>query len=473
MNYLIKPLCILILSSQIFVSVASRASGAEEYTVIDLGTLGGNTSYAGALNNTGQVVGSSKIANSALHAFRWENSAMTDLGTPTGYLVTSASSVNDLGQVVGSTQGQYQSEYAYIWENNVWTYLGTLPALDYSSTTDINNSAQITGYSYMLGPGGQFHAWLWENDVFTELGTLGGADSVAAALNEQAQVVGWAHTTEPGISHAFLWENGVMTDLGVLPGETDSSAADINATGQVCGLSAHTLTTYPFPTYRIACLWDNGDIIEIGKLPGFSKNSSAAGINDQGVVVGYSSDYGNDSHAFVWRNGILTDLNDLIDPAAGWELLTAADINEAGQIVGYGSHNGETRAFLLEPLGVEPAPDIKVDGQDGPLTVPSTQSVSMTVSLDPGEMTGVEFDWWIGAVRDSISLFCWTYPGTWIYCPGWIPVRAYDGPLVEISDFVIHQGTIPVGSWSFVFAVDELNGQYEGSFLDSIEVVSY
>lgn len=473
MNYLTKPLCVLALLSQVLISAASSASGAEEYTVIDLGTLGGNTSYAGALNETGQVVGSSKIANSALHAFRWADGAMTDLGTPSGYLVTSASSVNDLGQVVGSTQGQYQSEYAYIWENNVWTYLGTLPALDYSSTTDINNAGQITGYSYMLGTGGQFLAWLWENDVLTELGTLGGEDSVAAALNEQAQVVGWAHTTEPGISHAFLWENGSMTDLGVLPGETDSSAADINATGQVCGLSAHTLTTYPFPTYRTACLWDKGDIIAIGKLPGFDKNSSASSINDQGVVVGYSSDYGNDSHAFIWQNGTLTNLNDLIDPTAGWELETASDINERGQIVGTGSHNGETRAFLLDPVSTDPVPDIKVDGADGPLTVPSTQNVSMTISLDPGDMAGVAFDWWIGAVRDSSNLFCRTYPGTWVHCPGWIPVRAYGGPLVDVTDFVVHQNTIPAGSWSFVFAVDELNSQYEGSYLDSIEVVSY
>jgi len=118
-----------------------------------------------------------------------------------------------------------------------------------------------------------------------------------------------------------------------------------------------------------------------------------------------------------------------------------------------------------------PEPDIKVDGQDGPLTIPSTQTVSMTVSLDPGDQR-MAHDWWVAGVQDNTFLYCWTHPVGWQYCANWKPVRAYNGKLLAISDFLISQSAIPVGSWKFVFAVDELNNGYEGTYLDSIHVTS-
>ena len=122
--------------------------------------------------------------------------------------------------------------------------------------------------------------------------------------------------------------------------------------------------------------------------------------------------------------------------------------------------------------GADPRPDIKIDGDDGPVTVPSTQIVDLTISLDPGSGEGVGHDWWIGAQKGNGSLFCWTYLGGWTFCPGGVPLRAYNGPLQPVSDYVIHHGTIPVGSWWIVFAVDESNNLYEGTFKDLIQVTS-
>jgi len=120
-----------------------------------------------------------------------------------------------------------------------------------------------------------------------------------------------------------------------------------------------------------------------------------------------------------------------------------------------------------------PIPDIKIDGQDGPLSIPSTQTVSMTLSVDPGVKQGEAHDWWIAAVRNSSSLYCWTYSGGWAVCPGGVPRRAYSGPLDEIDNFVLFQGTIPAGTWRFVFAIDKLNNLHEGTFIDTIQVTSY
>jgi probable HAF family extracellular repeat protein len=67
-----------------------------------LGTLGGKTSGAIAVNNRGQVVGRSALtANAGFHAFVWENGRMTDLGTLHG-LVSEPVAVNDHGRIIGS-----------------------------------------------------------------------------------------------------------------------------------------------------------------------------------------------------------------------------------------------------------------------------------------------------------------------------------------------------------------------------------
>jgi len=55
----------------------------------------------------------------------------------------------------------------------------------------------------------------------------------------------------------------------------------------------------------------------------------------------------NSQHAFLYRCGVLQDLNGLIQLDSGWTLTYAAAINDAEQIVGWGTLNGQRRAFLL------------------------------------------------------------------------------------------------------------------------------
>ena len=54
-------------------------------------------------------------------------------------------------------------------------------------------------------------------------------------------------------------------------------------------------------------------------------------------------------HAFLWSRESMRDLNALIPSGSGWVLSEANGVNDAGQIVGYGTHNGDVRAFLLNP----------------------------------------------------------------------------------------------------------------------------
>jgi probable HAF family extracellular repeat protein len=53
---------------------------------------------------------------------------------------------------------------------------------------------------------------------------------------------------------------------------------------------------------------------------------------------------------FLYENGNLWDLNQLIPENSGWILKEATDINNDGQIVGSGEIDGEIHAFLLTPI---------------------------------------------------------------------------------------------------------------------------
>src|SRR2546423_1216978 len=80
---------------------AARPAAAQGYTVTDLGTLGGSSSDARAVNLAGQVIGSATLpGDTARHAYLWENGVMRDLGTLGGTASTPCG-INASGQIVG------------------------------------------------------------------------------------------------------------------------------------------------------------------------------------------------------------------------------------------------------------------------------------------------------------------------------------------------------------------------------------
>src|SRR5678815_2978607 len=82
-------------------STLDRSSAASDvykrqvqYAVRDLGTLGGTVTAAGDVNAMGQVVGFSMTGDGFLHAFVWDRGVMTDLGTLGGES-SYATAIND------------------------------------------------------------------------------------------------------------------------------------------------------------------------------------------------------------------------------------------------------------------------------------------------------------------------------------------------------------------------------------------
>lgn len=141
--------------------------------------------------------------------------------------------------------------------------------------------------------------------------------AIPHAINDHGHVVGEIYTS--GKSRAFFWRNGKMIDLNIEG--VESVAFDVNNQDAVVGYRTNERNEWR------AFLWQNGRTMDLGVLPG-GYGSAATAINDRGVAVGWSSvadNYG--AHAFIWRDGAMTDLSN--EPYSG-----ARDINDAGQVVG-------------------------------------------------------------------------------------------------------------------------------------------
>ncbi len=344
-------------------------STTPSYTIIGLGTLGGDTSSASDINNRGHIAGWATTARGEARAFLWRNGKMIELGVLAHHGRSAATAINDKGQVVGISEAMpapppprvpgvpddlargFWAKYhitekrAVLWESGAIRSLASPPGRRVSGAVAVNNTGRVVGWTR----GANF---LWHRGKATDLGISG-----VSALNDRGVLVGTAATRRnTGDSFAFVWRDGRRTELGTLAGGRFSRAHAINNKAQIVGAS-DTAGRVTHAFFR-----DRDAMRDLGALPGYAR-SAAWDINENGHVVGWSSAGLSDRYrqfpfmpsgrsperAVLWRDGHLADLNDLIAPGSGWVLHFAAAINERGMIVGSGSFRGKARAYLLTP----------------------------------------------------------------------------------------------------------------------------
>ena len=334
---------------------------AIQYKVVDLGTIGGDSSSASAINDSGQIVGWSEyipgdwVYHATIFDYTREGYNL-DLGTLGGNC-SRAECLNNIGQIIGwagTSQGNGKHERATLFDptgsgNNL--SLGTLGATR-SGANSINNLGQIVG-SHYRGQAILFGAIGSDNNI--PLGTLGGWYSGALSINDAGQIVGVAMNTHE-LWRATLFdctETGNNIDLGTLGGDC-SYAKSINDVGQVVG-EAEYESGSEFTHATIFDVSGAGNNIDIGTLGG--SVSVANSINAAGQIIGCAQDSQGRSRATLFDPtgaGNNFDLNTLIDPVSGWTLVSANDINKSGWIVGDGINPyGESHAFLLVPISTK------------------------------------------------------------------------------------------------------------------------
>lgn len=345
-------------------ALAAIAGAASGQTVQMLDTLGGTGSIAHDINDLGVIVGESlTTGDTHFRATRWDGGGATDLGALVG-TNSIANAINNNGDVVGYNDDGAGVRTSLLFSGGSVTDLGAaIGAVGNNVAWDINDSGSVVGQA-PLSPGFA-KGYIWDSvnggrAEGTIPGYMGGANF---GINNAGIMVG----------HSFFFGDPDTPTIAVPDGFGGYNEFGVNPPGFFFGMATAISDTNIAVGFSNA-LDGGGDwqavifqqdpqnpLLGLGRLPGLSV-SEANDVNDSGLVVGYGwgeVDGFIENRAFAWQDGVLFDLNELLDNTRGDGfdvLLRATGVNEHGDIVGFGrTFDGSLRGFVIEGF-VVPAP---------------------------------------------------------------------------------------------------------------------
>ncbi len=329
------------------------------YEFVDIGTLGGQSSVATAINEKRQVVGWSTVSKEencismagtepCKVGFFWYDAGFDTIAALSeGVDRITPTAINDEGKVVG-----YQQDYRLednriqvhiqplMWQSGQTLEL-PLPEKGTGAAHDINQYGEIVGWYQMEGETQRIA--VWKQGRFIEVSPDSKMSRRGIGINSSGWVTGWEYEPRSFLpNQAFLvqkqhislsdnryhWsESMAINDYGAIAGNTSTA---VHRPGKAAIWYKTILGTYHKEV--------------IGDL-----NSSFLDINNRGSAVGYQihdDSEANSSSALLYFHGELYDLNRVLELDV--HLAEAKGINDAGDIVGYYiNKEGDKRAFLL------------------------------------------------------------------------------------------------------------------------------
>lgn len=292
-------------------------AGASDFIVTDL-------------NRRGEVVGARSTAT-GLRGFRWRAGHFIDLHDiiDSTSNFTEAVAINDRSTIVGASNNIITESFEGFWLRG--TQLSTLTVVPGESQVfplDINNREQVI-VSLNAAQSGSYLVD-GDNVQFLE-GLPGETDSMhAMAINERGNIAG--NTRTAGGSRAVLWVDGTLMDLGAVSGATGSFVYALNDRQQVVGIAS-------IGGGSQAVRWKDGEMTLLPRLVQDPAASTAAGINNWGMIVGSTIVVQPEfrSTATLWLGNHVAELDRLVradDPLKPFVHLESGEhINDRGDIV--------------------------------------------------------------------------------------------------------------------------------------------
>jgi len=274
-------------------AIAASAGAQTTYDIIDVGdrSNGIGTSEPFAMNDLGQVVGTSADAAGINRAFRWD---------PTTGVMT----------LLSALPGQTNT-YA----------VSLIP-------TAMSNSGAVAGYApYYEGASFKaYHAGRWNTPTSAvDLSPTGAIGSNAWSMNESG-VIGGSLNNAIGFPQPRLWHpDGSVTAIPLNADERIGSVPAVADDGTA--LVQVDMANPPYAKCFIRL--PDGTRVDV-PLPAGNPRMFATAMNNSRTVVGYYY-VGSSPRAFIWTpDGGTRDL-----PKGGYVDTAATAINNAGVIVGY------------------------------------------------------------------------------------------------------------------------------------------
>jgi hypothetical protein len=359
-----------VLFFSISLSGGAAVAGTPLYHLTVLSAPGASSIQASDINDAGQIVGAYLDQDFNSRAAYWDaDGSVHDLGLPgqgDGY----AYAINNHGQIVGSFLDYVNPTVGLLW-NTATPDQSTSLSSDTSvnvAPTDINDAGVVVGG---FGVPASERAFVWTTT--TGLVDYGLADETVefeqarwSSINAAGKLVGHWNVHSSDI-HATVGQAGTpsVLPMGAVSTEFPTSVGGINNAGVVVGVGLAADAPQLVPVVFA----DDGSYSEISGATLGQSNGCAAAINDSGVIVG-SAGIGTASgcapglQAWVYRDGAVYDLYDVVDDHGGFSnFQIGRAINAAGVIIGSGHLADDSIAtFVLTPL---PSDQVFIDGFDG------------------------------------------------------------------------------------------------------------
>jgi probable HAF family extracellular repeat protein len=326
---------------------------SQEYTVTDLGTLGGTTSFAGAINNYGHVAGEALAEGGVSYPFLYANGTMMNIGTNGDSIIGAGSQFNNAVAMDDSDTVAINAitfdfySYALLWTNG---QLQPVAGGEFNYVTAMNASDVAVGLAgYVPSIGGVIFSG--PQAGFLDLGPY--AEISPLGINNSGQIIAICAVQiasgPPGPACVITGNSKQM--LVLLPGSSQATPHAIDVAGDICGVSSGGNLSSSTATY-----WKKGTPINLGTPPG-SATSECLGMDDFGQGVGDTNSGSNTEFAVLFDplHGA-RDLNLLIKSSVGanpFYVGSAIALSDTGYIAANCVYptvkGGQIHACLLTP----------------------------------------------------------------------------------------------------------------------------